>query len=146
VGLAQEAAPCMGDPIAHANVHELGALEKCDFYAPTRSALAPCRIPPHAVWAGPLALTWLAIFFRFFLLLFCSFFFSLFSFPLFLFDFFSYAIFKKCLDLIFCSNIEIHLNYEICLNFEICSNFKIHLNYKIGSNFGNFTNFEICSQ
>jgi hypothetical protein len=83
VGLAQEAAPRMGDPITHANVHELGALEKGDFYAPTRSALAPCRTPPAAVWAGPLAPTWLAIFSVFFF-----FFFVLFSFLCFLFPFF----------------------------------------------------------
>jgi hypothetical protein len=53
---------------------------------------APRRTPPRAVWAGPLAPTWSAIFFvifSFFLfLLFFLFFFSLFSFSLFLFSLF----------------------------------------------------------
>jgi hypothetical protein len=63
-----------------------------DSYAPIRSALAPRRTPARAVWAGPLAPTWSAIFFLFFLLF--TFFFSLFSFSLFLFSlFFSFATF-----------------------------------------------------
>jgi hypothetical protein len=66
---------------------------------------APRRTPPRAVWAGPLAPTWSAIFFvifSFFVVF--PFFFSLFSFSLFLFSlFFLFLLqhFLKCSDQIF---------------------------------------------
>jgi hypothetical protein len=50
-----------------------------DSYAPTRSALAPRRTPPRAVWAGPLAPTWSAIFFLFLFFFLFPYFFFLFS-------------------------------------------------------------------